>query len=133
MRQLIKATATGEEHGLINQVGNSVPFDEFKHFSPEAKAKAEKLKKEESKIVKARYINHKGIQNRLEKPYCRWSGDPIQFWKLIPGEVYELPMGFINEVNASGLKLRGERVDAQGERKTDGGLEREHELVPLSF
>ncbi len=133
MRQLIKATATGEEHGLINQVGNSVPFDDFKNFSPEAKAKAEKLKKEESKIVKARYINHKGTMNRLEKPYCRWSGDPIQFWKLIPGEVYDLPMGFINEVNASGLKIRSERVDAQGESKTDGGLEREHELVPLSF
>lgn len=134
-KQLLRATATGEIHGLINEVGNSVPFDDFKHFTPANKAKAEKLKKEESKIVKARYINHKGMMNRLEKPYCRWAGDNIQFWRLIPGEVYDLPMGFVNEVNSAvGLAQRSERVDANGvPSKRDSAPEREHELVPLSF
>lgn len=133
MTQLLRATANGEVHGLVNEVSNSVAFDDFKSFTPANKAKAEKLKKEEQKIVKARYINHKGMTNRLSKPYCRWAGEPIQFWKFIPNEIYDVPVGLVNEVNSSGLKLRGERIDSNAPREKDGGIEREHEFVPISF
>jgi hypothetical protein len=123
----------GEQHGLINTLTNSVKDDGFSHMTPEAKAKAEKLRKEEKRIVKARYINHRGNQERLTKPYCRWAGDPIQIYHLIPGEVYELPMGLVNEVNNSGL-IRRSKEDT--DRTPVGKIEGKdviHELVPVGF
>ena len=128
----------GEKHGLINSVGNSVKDDGFKHMTPETRKKAEALRKEEARIVKARYINHQGENERLTKPYMHWAGDPIQTWHFIPNEVYDVPMGLINEVNASGLPRRSDRVlDVNGDptivQKKDGGKERIHEFVPVSF
>src|SRR5574341_1517556 len=92
-------TESGEQHGLINTVANSVQDNGFKHMDAKTKTKAEKLRAEEKRIVKARYLNHRGNHERLTKPYCRWAGDPIQTYHLIPGHTYDLPMGFINEVN----------------------------------
>lgn len=128
-------TETGEKHGLINQVGNSVQNDGFQHMKPETKAKAEKLKKENARIVKARYINHRGPTERLDKTYCAGGGEPIQTWHCVPGHVYEMPYGLIKEVNESpGLPRRSEVVDSSGRPTTkDGPTERIHELVPISF
>lgn len=107
MTQLLRATATGEEHGLVNTLTNNVPFDGFKHMTPENKTKVEKEKKEDSKIIKVEYVNRKGKHERLDKPYCKYAGDPIQVYHLIPGHVYELPLGFVKEVNE--LKARPKR------------------------
>lgn len=125
----------GEKHGLINSVANSVPDNDFKHMTPENKAKAQKLRKEESKMVKARYLNHRGSHERLSMPYCRWAGDPINTYHLIPGEIYELPMGLINQINNNpGLPKRSELLDANG-RPTliEGVAEKIHEMVPVGF
>ncbi len=128
-------TEGGEEHGCINSVGNSVREDGFKYMTPEVRAKAEKKKKEDSKIVKARYINHRGQNERMDKVYCLGGAEPIQSWHCIPGYVYEMPLGLVEEVNKSpGLPRRSEVLDAS-ERPTtkDGPPERIHELVPISF
>ena len=143
MAQLILATAQGEQHGLINTLTNSVPFDEFKNFSPEHKKEMERQKKEDSKIVKAEYMNSRGRHERLTKPYCKYSGDPIRVYHLIPGKVYELPLGFINEVNDT-MKYIPKRadlisVDGQSVRKDDRPLEKDapgdwlHKLIPAGF
>lgn len=135
-------TASGEEHGIINVISNHVPYDGFKHMSPEHKAQIEKEKKEDAKLVKARYINHSGMHERLEKPYCKYAGDPIYVYRLIPGHTYELPMGFIKEVNQSkGMPRRSglQEVDGQNINKDGSPLEKDmqgnriHELVPTSF
>lgn len=128
-------TATGEKHGMINQVGNSVQDNDFKHMKPENKAKAEKLRKEDAKIVKAKYLNSRGPHERLEKPYCRYAGDPIQTWKFIPGQEYELPYGLVKEVNESpGLPRRSEVLDASGRPTVkDGEPERIHQFVAVGF
>jgi hypothetical protein len=124
----------GEQHGLINTLANSVKDDGFKHMEPEWKTKAEKLRKEEAKIVKARYINHRGNHERLTKPYCRWAGDPIRIYHLIPGEVYELPYGFVKEVNESdGLNRRSKEDGPKDGVGKIEGKDRLHELVPVSF
>lgn len=129
---LILVTASGEEHGLINTLANSVKDDNFQHMSPENKSKAEKLRKEESRKVKARYINHRGMNERLSKPYCRWAGDPIQMWHFIPGHEYEVPMGLVNEVNKSGLVKRS-TDDSKNSPTASTGVERIHEMVPVGF
>jgi hypothetical protein len=128
-------TASGEEHGLINRLPNSVADKGFAHMSPENKAKAEKLRKEESRIVKARYLNSRGQNERLDKPYCRYAGDTIDVYHLIPGEVYDLPMGMVNEINGSpGLPKRSELLDANGKPTVrDGMAEKIHQLVPVGF
>lgn len=99
MQKLKMATAWGEEHGLINTITNMVPFDEFKNMKPEHKKEMEARKKEDAKLVKAEYMNSRGKHERLTKPYARYSGDPIQIWHFIPGKVYEIPLGLVNEVN----------------------------------
>ncbi len=97
--QLMRATAGGEVHGLVNTLTNSVPFDEFKNMKPEHKKELERQKKEDSRMVKAEYMNSRGRHERLTKPYCRYAGDPIQIWHFIPGQTYDVPLGLVNEVN----------------------------------
>lgn len=95
----MQATASGEVHGLINTLTNSVPFDDFKNMKPEHKKELERKKKEDNRLVKAEYMNSRGRHERLTKPYCRYAGDPIQIWHFIPGKVYEVPFGLVEEVN----------------------------------
>lgn len=143
MTQLVITTASGERHGLVNTLTNSVPFDDFKHFKPEHKKEMERQKKEDARIVKAQYLNSRGMHERLEKHYCKYSGDPIQEWKFIPGKVYEVPLGLVNEVNdqnkvmkkREGLLSRdGENVQPSGSPLTqDQDGEWLHKFVPVSF
>lgn len=140
MAQITMCTAAGEEHGLIATLPNSVPFTDFKNMKPENAEKCRKEMKEDARTVKARYINHEGRNERLEKSYCRWPGEPIQKWKLIPDHEYTLPMGFIKEVNEtrkavrSGLQtVDGEPVNKDGSPLEKDRFERVHELVPTKF
>lgn len=123
MVQVCQYTASGEAHGLVNTLTNSVPFDDFKHFTDlKAKAKMEKEKKEDARIVKVEYIA-RNSNERLDKPYCKYAGEPILVYHLIPGYVYELPFGMVKEVNEtekrkqkrSGLvSLDGNNINADG-------------------
>lgn len=141
MAKLLQSTASGEQHGLINVLTNSVPFDEFKHMKPEHKSSCEKEKKEDARIVKVEYMNSRGRHERLTKPYCRWAGDPIQMWHLIPGQKYDVPMGFVKEINEkkykrqSGLlQIDGENVNKDGSPlEHDSEIESVHRLVPVAF
>lgn len=129
-------TANGERHGLINVVANSVQDNGFKHMTPENKKKAEAKKKDEETIVKARYHNHRGQHERLTKPYSHWAGVPIETWHFIPGEVYHIPKGLVDEVNDPKKRLaqRSEVLDAHGvPTKKDGPGECIHEFFPAGF
>ncbi len=141
MASLVMCTASGEQHGLINTLTNAVPFTDFKHMEPNIKAKCEKQKKEDSRIVKAKLISKRGRQERLEKPYCKWAGDPIQVYRLIPGHVYDLPKGFVDEVNDIKVMKRSGLVSVDGKEINSGGAplaadqedEKEFQLVPATF
>lgn len=138
---ILQATAAGETHGLIGTLPNSVPFDDFKNMKPADAEKMRKQKKEDEKLVKARYINHQEKHlGRLEKPYCKYAGDPIQTYRLIHDHEYMLPLGFVNEVNDYRLPVReglqsvdGKEISANGEPLKSDRFERVHELVPVSF
>ena len=141
MKTLIKqATANGEIHGMIEQLPNSVPFDDFKAAPAENKEKLRKELAHRKKLAKGRYINYRNQSERLEKAYCAGPGEPIQIWKLIPEHVYELPMGFIEEVNASGMPVRADLVSVDGVSvnkddtpTTKDRIEKIHEIVPIGF
>jgi hypothetical protein len=128
---LTMSTAGGELHGLINSLTNSVPFDDFKNFKPEHKKEMERKKKEDGRMVKAEYMNKRGSHERLTKPYCLGSGEPIQIWHFIPGRVYEVPLGLVNEVNdkrkhipkRSGLVS----VDGQAMNSSEAPLDKDQE------
>lgn len=141
MPQLVMATASGELHGLINTLTNSVEFNDFKHMKPDVKAKLEKEKKEDSRLVKVEYFNKKGRHERLTKPYCRWAGDPIELWKFIPGKIYEIPMGLVKEVNEKKLTVQSGLLEVDGEKYTSSGsplekdehIDSEHRFIPVKF
>jgi len=136
-----RCTASGEEHGLINTISNQVADKGDSQVNAKIKSSYEKKRKDDARPVKARYINHRGVTERLEKVYCRYAGDPIQVYRLIPGHTYELPMGFIEEVNGieivkrSGLQsVDGQNVTSDGEPLAkDGRGLAIHELIPVSF
>lgn len=141
MSQLVQATQTGEIHGLINTLTNSCEFNDFKHMTPETKAKLQKEKKEDARIVKMEYINRTGRHERLVKPYCRYAGDPIQIWNFIPGRKYDVPMGLVKEVNEVRMPKRSGLLEVDGQKvNADGSpLERDiegdwiHKLIPCNF
>jgi hypothetical protein len=141
MAKLIQlATATGEIHGLIDTLPNSVPYDDFAKAPPEQREKLKKELANRKKIVKGRYINRQNSNERLEKAFCAGSGEPIQKWKLIPDYTYDLPLGFVEEVNASAMPVRSDLVSVDGsDLNRDGSpikqdrMERIHEIVPVGF
>lgn len=143
MAQLTLATASGEQHGLINTLTNSVPFDDFKNFKTDQKKQLENQKKEDSRLVKAEYMNSRGRHERLTKPYCRYAGDPIQIWHFIPGKTYEVPLGLVNEVNDKNkiMKQRAGLVSIDGNAVTanEAPLEKDqdgewlHKFVAIGF
>jgi hypothetical protein len=124
-------TASGEQHGLLYQLSNSVPFDDFKHMKPEHRKEVIAQKKEDDKIVKAEYLNSRGKHERLTKPYCRYAGDPIQMWHFIPGKQYDVPLGLVKEVNDKN-KIMPKRsglvsVDGSPVKKDESPLEADEE------
>lgn len=142
-QQLTLSTASGEMHGLVNTLSNMVPCDDFKNMKPEHKKQLESEKKEDSRLVKAEYMNSRGRHERLTKPYCKYSGDPIQIWHFIPGKMYEVPLGLVKEVNDSTKKIpkRSGLVSIDGEalRKDESPLDRDeegdwlHKFVAVGF
>ena len=141
--RLALMTASGEQHGLINTLTNSVPFDDFKNMKPEYKKEMERCKKEDTRVVKAEYMNSRGKHERLTKPYCKYAGDPIQMWHFIPGHVYEVPIGLVNEVNDQNkvMKRRAGLLSLDGAEVTKNGapLDKDeegnwlHKFVPVNF
>lgn len=141
--QLMLSTASGELHGLINTLTNSVENHEYKHCKPEHKKEIERQRKEDSQLVEAEYLNSRGRHERLTKAYCRYAGDPLQVWHFIPGYVYKVPMGLINEVNDKS-KIMPQRsglmeVDGKQVLKTGAPTERDedgqfiHKFLPTKF
>lgn len=132
---VMMATATGEEHGLMKKLANSSPGNDFKHMKPEHKSAAQKQQKEDNRMVKARYLNHQESENgKLEKPYCKYAGDPILIYKFLAGREYELPKGLVDEVNSTFQARRSEAVDKKGEPiQKDRAPQRIHEFVPIGF
>jgi len=134
-------TQSGEAHGLIDVLTNSCEFNDFKHMTPTTKAKLEKEKKEDSKLVKVEYINRKGGHERLDKHYCRYAGDRIEKWHLIPGRKYEVPMGMVKEVNELRTMQRSGLLEVDGVNVTKSGAplpedrenEWEHKLVKCDY
>lgn len=141
MSKVCMYTPSGEAHGLVNTLTNSVENNDFKHFAPDKKAQIEKEKKEDSRIVKMEYINRKGNHERLDKPYCRYAGDPIQMYHLIPGYTYDLPMGMVKEVNEKEMPVRSDLVEVDGVKVTKDGSplskdrkgEWVHKLIPAKY
>lgn len=141
--QLMMSTAGGELHGLINVLTNNVAADEFKHFKPEHKKEMESRKKEDSKIVKAEYMNSRGRHERLTKPFCLGSGEPIQIWHFIPGKTYEVPLGLVKEVNDKNKHIPKRSglvsVDGNALRKDESPLDKDqegdwlHKFVAVGF
>lgn len=134
--ELELVSPTGERHGLINSVANSVKDDGFKNMTPENKTRAEKKRKDESRLIRARYLNTRGSHERLTKPYMRWAGDPIQTWHFIPGEIYTLPKGLVDEVNDPNKRIpkRMDLLDSKGiPMKADSFHDPIHQFVPVDF
>jgi len=59
----------------------------------------------------------------------------LQVWKFIPNQVYEVPKGLIDEVNAHKTMIRGEQIDKDGNviQARDEEESPLHQFVPVGF
>lgn len=132
MSQLIQVTSTGIQHGMLKKYANSVS-EGFKNMAPETKSKAEKLKKHNSEIIKARYLNKDGAGERLAMVFCLGAGDPIQEWNFIHGHTYDVPRGLVEQVNNKKTIRRADRCDEKGDNPStkDEFEEPQHQFVGL--
>ena len=132
---LIQVTSWGEEHGLLKKIANSVQGDGYKYMNPEQKAEAERKKKRDSKKIKARYLNSRGKHERLTRPYTLGAGEPIEFWHFIPGNVYDVYQGLVDDVNSKRPIIREGKCDEDGNNPTlkDQADEPLHQFVPAFF
>ena len=136
-----QVTESGEVHGLIENFTNSVPFNDFITMSPTNAEEMRKRKADDSRVTRVKYLNRNGKHERLDKHYCRYAGDPIQKWHLVPGYVYELPMGLVKEVNGQRqIKRAGlQEVDGNPVNRDSTPLEKDqyedaiHMHVPVDF
>ena len=138
--QIRQVTAWGEEHGLIATYPNAVPNNDFQYADPSIKESLKKLKKEDSKLVKVRYINHlEKSRGRFKQPYCKYAGEAIQQYNLIHDHEYTLPLGLVKDVNAMRMPIREglQSVDGKdvkgGSPLTRDSEDRIHEFVNTSF
>ena len=103
-------------------------------MKPENKEKAEKLRKDDARLVKVRYINHQETNGKLDIHYCRWAGEPIVQYRFLQGEEYEIPYGLVKQINESYLPQRSEVLDRDGvPTAKEGAHKRIHEMVPTKF
>ena len=105
---------SGEEHGLMKVLANSVPFNEYKRFKEKDRPSMEKMHKDQSKMIKCQYINKKGKNERLEMTYCLWDGDPLLAYKFVPDQEYDVPRGLIEMVNKKKVQKRSDLLDKSG-------------------
>lgn len=109
-----QVTESGEQHGLIGVVSNSVPNSEGKRFKEKDRVAMQKLRDEQSRMVKARFINTKGKTDPYPVPYMKWDGDPILTYKLLPNYEYEVPKGLVDDFNNRAVMERSGLLDKSG-------------------
>lgn len=130
---IVMVTPSGEEHGLLKELPNSVRFNDFKNVDPKQKEKLKKQKQEELKLVKVKYLNKYGASGMLESVYCDWAGEPLRFYKCLHNYEYEVPYGFVKKINASGMAERSKEDGPNEKGHGQTGLEQEHRFVPVGF
>lgn len=123
-------TSSGEEHGLMKVVSNSVVDSEGKRFKEKDRESMKKQRMEESKMVRVTYINTKGSKIPFELPYCMWDGDPILSYKFLADHEYDIPKGLMDLVNKKRVTKRSGLIDKSGkELMQDSQESYEHRFV----
>lgn len=125
-------TKGGVKHGLITMYV-SESSEEFKNMKPALKAEMEKKKKDDNRIIKAKFVHYKDKNGRLEMPYCKYSGDPVLMYKFLNGYTYNVPKGLVDQVNEAFIVKRSEILDRDGLPTKTDEVEKLYEFVPASF
>ena len=133
-KDLTKKTANGLSHGLINSIANSVDISLEKKIKSTKKEEYQKVKKYDSEIISARYLNYLGEDDRLEMSYMKYAGDPITKWRFLNNEVYKVPRGLIKQVNEAhkmGKKRIGLLDKDSNPIEQEQNNEKTHEFVGI--
>lgn len=85
------------------------------------KEKLEKLKKEDSKMVRGRFFCHEPKGGNVKFSYRKYKGDPIRTYILYDGQDYELPVGVVKHINSCGWNIHAHAVDGQGRPSVNVG------------
>jgi hypothetical protein len=103
----------------------------------DAQAKIDKLRLEDEKMVKVRFINHHRKGAKLEFTFKKYKEHPYRSYSIADGQVLELPMMVVNHIN-NDCTLPKREYD-----KGENGVtllstsivsrEKKYECVPVNF
>lgn len=138
MKETLRKTSTGIEHGLITMLINQVPkADAFKKLDPKRKEELEKRIKKNSEMVQVRYVNYKNQESGHRcVDYYAGPGEPIYVFKFLHDFTYTIPRGLAEQVNdpKSKMPVRADSLDESGKpRAKDGPSRRIDEFVGISL
>lgn len=100
----------------ILQVGKAITKEKAASACKKiSKEEMEKLRKEDSKLVKGVFRCHEPRGGSVSFNYRKWSGDPVRFYTFYDGLEYEIPVGVAKHLNSNcGYEQHGHILDAQG-------------------
>ncbi|MDC7243646.1 MAG: hypothetical protein PQJ44_06895 [Sphaerochaetaceae bacterium] len=127
-------TEDGREHGLLKTLANSVTKDNAEGIKN--KKEYEAKKKENSRMVNARYVNSRGVGEPLSLPYCAGAGEPIHLYKFIHNYTYRVPMGVVNQINENAKLVQRKKISEENDSASalsNGGSLQVHEMIPVGF
>lgn len=96
-----QVTESGEEHGMMRVLPNSISDHKYQNLKDPHKAEMNKRHKRAMELVEVEYINLQNQENgRFEGWYgASWPGEPIRKFKCLTGERYVIPRGLMEQVN----------------------------------
>jgi len=76
--------------------------------------KLKNLQKEESRLVKGKFMCHEPKGGSVKFSFRKYKEDPTKHYHLIDGQEYELPIAVVKHLNNCGWEIHSNLLDAQG-------------------
>ncbi len=74
----------------------------------------QKQRQEESKIVKGVFEYRELKGGRVQFPFKKYAGDNVEWYDLVDGQEYELPLAVVRHLNNLGVDKHSYLLDSRG-------------------
>lgn len=130
-----KEVQDGKEikYGLVREIMSSSNGEKnLANMSDETKKKYMTLLKEDTKQVKARFVNSqpKGADHMMI--YKKYACEPVQTWNFKHNETYIVPYGLVKHVNENCIKQHN-TLDPRDGKTAIRVPEQMQEFIPITF
>jgi hypothetical protein len=126
-----KRTEKGIEHGLMEEIANSVPDTGYKNLSEKNRKEMIERRKKDLELISGTYQNLKNQETgKWEGWYAEYPGVSMKNFRLLHGHTYTIPRGLAKKINNMKVPKRSGLTDGQGNiLNIEGQFEQTHQFV----